>query len=74
MNLVTKNIEEIQKCLKLIGGQQFIYEYMSYYYASSTGCDSRTLWCMCFFTTTAPAFNSYANISNVVKYYPVRDL
>lgn len=74
MNLVTKNIEEIQRCLKLIGGQQFIYEYMDYYYASSTGCDNLYIWCMCFFTSTTPAFNSYAMISNPVKFYPVRDL
>lgn len=74
MNLITKNIVEIQKCLKLIGGQQFINEYMSFYYASSTGCDKYSIWCMCFFTATAPAFNHYAEISHAVKYYPVRDL
>lgn len=74
MYLITKNIVEIQKCLKLIGGQQFINEYMSYYYVSSTGCDKYSIWCMCFFTATAPAFNHYAEISHAVKYYPVRDL
>lgn len=74
MNLVTEHIEEIQKCLKLIGGQQFTYEYMDYYYASSTGCDNLSIWCMCFFTSTAPAFNNYAKIASPVKYYPVRDL
>ena len=74
MNLVTEHIEEIQKCLKLVGGQQFTYEYMDYYYASSTGCDNLSIWCMCFFTSTAPAFNNYAKIASPVKYYPVRDL
>ena len=74
MNLVTEHIEEIQKCLKLIGVQQFTYEYMDYYYASSTGCDNLSIWCMCFFTSTAPAFNNYAKIASPVKYYPVRDL
>lgn len=74
MNLVTKHVVEIQKCLELIGGQQFIYEYMDYYYASSTGCDKLSIWCMCFFISTEPAFNSYATIASPVKYYPVRDL
>lgn len=74
MNLVTKNIVEIQKCLKLIGGQQFINEYMSYYYASSTGCDRYSIWCMCFFITIPPQLNHDVLISRSVKYYPVRDL
>ena len=74
MNLVTEHVAEIQKCLELIGGQKFIYEYMDYHYASSTGCDNLSIWCMCFFTSTAPAFNNYAKIASPVKYYPVRDL
>lgn len=74
MNLVTEHVAEIQKCLELIGGQKFIYEYMDYHYASSTGCDNLSIWCMCFFTSTAPAFNHYAKIASPVKYYPVRDL
>ena len=74
MNLVTEHVAEIQKCLELIGGQKFIYEYMDYHYASSTGCDYLSIWCMCFFTSTAPAFNNYAKIASPVKYYPVRDL
>ncbi len=74
MNLVTKHVVEIQKCLELIGGQKFIYEYMDYHYVSSTGCDKLSIWCMCFFTSTAPAFNNYASIASPVKYYPVRDL
>ena len=74
MNLVTEHVAEIQKCLELIGGQKFIYEYMDYRYASSTGCDNLSIWCMCFFTSTAPAFNNYAKIASPVKYYPVRDL
>ena len=74
MNLVTEHVAEIQKCLELIGGQKFIYEYMDYHYASSTGCDNLSIWCMCFFTSTAPAFNNYAKIGSPVKYYPVRDL
>ena len=71
MNLVTEHVAEIQKCLELIGGQKFIYEYMDYHYASSTGCDNLSIWCMCFFTSTAPAFNNYAKIASPVKYYPV---
>lgn len=51
MNLVTEHVAEIQKCLELIGGQKFIYEYMDYHYASSTGCDNLSIWCMCFFTS-----------------------
>ena len=74
MNLVTEHVAEIQKCLELIGGQKFIYEYMDYHYASSTGCDNLSIWCMCFFTSTVPAFNNYAKIASPVKYYPVRDL
>ena len=74
MNLVTEHVAEIQKCLELIGGQKFIYEYMDYHYASSTGCDNLSIWCMCFFTSTAPAFNHYAKIASPVKSYPVRDL
>jgi hypothetical protein len=74
MNLVTEHVAEIQKCLELIGRQKFIYEYMDYHYASSTGCDNLSIWCMCFFTSTAPAFNNYAKIASPVKYYPVRDL
>ena len=74
MNLVTEHVAEIQKCLELISGQKFIYEYMDYHYASSTGCDNLSIWCMCFFTSTAPAFNNYAKIASPVKYYPVRDL
>lgn len=74
MDLVTEHVAEIQKCLELIGGQKFIYEYMDYHYASSTGCDNLSIWCMCFFTSTAPAFNNYAKIASPVKYYPVRDL
>lgn len=73
MNLIVEHIDEVQKCLKLIDGQPFVYEYMNYDYATSTGRNNSYLWSLAFSGSGTAALEDVV-ISQIVKFYPVRDL
>lgn len=71
MYLIYENLEEVQKCIKICGGQQFEYNYY-HQYASSTGSNKNMFWCLSYGTTASTFY--IATAYETVRFYPVCDL
>ena len=72
MYLIYENLEEVQKCIKICGGQQFEYNYYYHQYASSTGSNKNMFWCLSYGTTASTFY--IATAYETVRFYPVCDL
>ena len=73
--LIHENFEEVQACLKAIGGQRFEYQYRNEYYCSSTGCNNINIFALICNSTGTSSFGSHwIYPSHSYKTYPVQTL
>lgn len=72
MYLIYENLEEVQKCIKICGGQQFEYNYYYHQYASSTGSSKNMFWCLSYGNTTSTFY--IATSYEAIRFFPVCDL
>lgn len=73
--LIHENFEEVQACLKTIGGKRFEYQYGNEYYCSSTGCnDSYIFTLKCNPNNTSSFTTHWIYPSHSYKTYPVQTL
>lgn len=72
MYLIYENLEEVQKCIKICGGQQFEYNYYYHQYASSTGSSKNMFWCLSYGNITSTFY--IATSYEAIRFFPVCDL
>lgn len=73
--LIHENFEEVQACLKAIGGQRFEYQYWNEYYCSSTGANNSYIYTLeCNQNGTSSFGSHWIYSSYFYKTYPVRTL
>lgn len=72
MYLIYVNLEEVQKCIKICGGQQFEYDYYYHQYASSTGRSKDSFWSLSYGKSVSVFYT--ATIYTSVRFFPVCDL
>lgn len=72
MYLIYENLEEVQKCIKICGGQQFEYDYYYHQYASSTGRSKDSFWSLSYGKSVSVFYS--ATIYTSVRFFPVCDL
>lgn len=72
MYLIYENLDEVQNCIKICGGQQFEYNYYYPHYASSTGSSNNRFWCLTYGNSASTFYivTSYTD----VRFFPVCDL
>lgn len=73
--LIHENFEEVQACLKAIGGQRFEYQYGNEYYCSSTGANNSYIYTLKCNSNKSSSFTTHwIYPSHYYKTYPVRNL
>lgn len=73
--LIHENFEEVQACLRTIGGQRFEYQYGNEYYCSSTGCNDSYIYTLkCNPNNTSSFTTHWIYPSHSYKTYPVQTL